>query len=89
MYINTENNEIWLWFCFLKIIIYFDAANDNELNFFFLRHLKDVVIIGLTKKFLWVLSKNKRCIFHFPQELYWTMSLSFCYTTFCHFQVTS
>ena len=30
------------------------------------------------------LSKNKRSIFHFHQELYWTYSL-FCFTTFSHF----
>ena len=35
--------------------------------------------------FLRVLSKNKRHIFHFHQELYWTTYSLFCSTTFCHF----
>ena len=41
--------------------------------------------IRLAKKFLWFLSKNKRHIFHFHQELYWTTYALFCSTTFCHF----
>ena len=41
--------------------------------------------IGLARKCLWFLSKNKRHIFHFHQELYWTMYSPFCATTFCHF----
>ena len=39
----------------------------------------------MAKKFLWFLSKNKRHIFHFNQELYWTTYSPFCSTTFCHF----
>ena len=31
------------------------------------------------------LSKNKRHIFHFHKELYWTTYSPFCFTTFCHF----
>ena len=41
--------------------------------------------IGLAKKCLWFLSKNKRHFFHFHQELYWTMYSPFCSTTFRHF----
>ena len=41
--------------------------------------------IGLAKKCLWFLSKNKRHIFHFHQELYWTTYSPFCSITFCHF----
>ena len=41
--------------------------------------------IGLAKKCLQFLSKNKRHIFHFHQELYWTTYSPFCSTTFCHF----
>ena len=43
------------------------------------------IYIGLAKKCLWFLIKNKRHIFHFHQELYWTMYSPFCSTTFCHF----
>ena len=43
------------------------------------------VRIGLAKKFLWFLRKNKRHIFHSHQELYWTTYSPFCSTTFCHF----
>ena len=52
-------------------------------------NLKDALFpphsIGLAKRFLWFLSKNKRHIFHFHQELYWTTYSPFCSTTFCHF----
>ena len=41
--------------------------------------------IGLANKCLQFLSKNKRHIFHFHQELYRTMYSHFCSTTFCHF----
>ena len=41
--------------------------------------------VGLAKKFFWFLSKNKRHIFHFHQELHWTTYSPFCSTTFCHF----
>ena len=41
----------------------------------------------MAKKFLWFLSinENKRHLFHFHQELYWTTYSSFCSITFCHF----
>ena len=41
--------------------------------------------IGLTKKCLQFLSKNKRHIFHFHQQLYQTTYSPFCSTTFCQF----
>ena len=41
--------------------------------------------VGLAKNCLWFLSKNKRHIFHFHQELYWTMYSPSYSTTFCHF----
>ena len=41
--------------------------------------------IGLAKKCLQFLNKNKRHIFHFHRELYWKRYSSFCSTTFCHF----
>ena len=41
--------------------------------------------IGLAKRFLQFLSKNKRHIFHFHQELYWKPYSPFCSTTFCRF----
>ena len=41
--------------------------------------------IGLAQKFLQFLSKNKRPVFHFHQELYWITYSPFCSTTFCHF----
>ena len=41
--------------------------------------------IGLPKKFLQFLSKTTRQIFHFHQELYWTIYSPFWSTTFCHF----
>ena len=41
--------------------------------------------IELAKKCLQFLSKNKRHIFHFHQELYWTTYSPFCSTTFWHF----
>ena len=43
------------------------------------------ISIGLAKKCLRFLRKNKRHIFHFHQELCWTMYSPFCSTTFCHF----
>ena len=43
------------------------------------------VRIGLAKKFLWFLRKNKRHIFHSHQELYWVTYSPFCSTTICHF----
>ena len=43
------------------------------------------ISIGLAKKCLQFLSKNKRHIFHFHQELYWTTYSHICSTTFCHF----
>ena len=43
--------------------------------------------IGLAKKFLWFLSKNKGHIFHIHQELYWAMYSSFCSNTFYLFPV--
>ena len=43
------------------------------------------IVIGLAKKCLRFLSKNKRHIFHFHPELYWTTHSPFCSTTFCHF----
>ena len=46
-------------------------------------------ICWLVKKFLWFfLSKNKRHVFHFHQELYWTVyskNSPFSSTTFCYF----
>ena len=44
-----------------------------------------MLYIGLAKKCLQFLSKNKRNIFHFHQELYWTTYSPFYSTTFCHF----
>ena len=41
--------------------------------------------IGLAKKCLRFLGKNKRHIFPFHQELYWTTYSPFCFTTFYHF----
>ena len=41
--------------------------------------------IGLAKRFLQFLGKNKRHIFYFHQELYWTMYSPFGSTTFWHF----
>ena len=49
------------------------------------KYTVSIYSIGLAKKFLRFLSKNKRHIFHFHQELYWTMYSPFCATTFCHF----
>ena len=43
--------------------------------------------VGLVKKCFQYLSKNKSYIFHFLQELYWTMYSPFCSTTFCHFSI--
>ena len=40
--------------------------------------------IGLAKKFLWFLSKNKT-FFVFIKNFIWTAYLPFCSTTFCHF----
>ena len=48
-------------------------------------HTHTHIHTGLAKKFLQFLSKNKSRIFHFHQELYWTMYSPFCSTTFCHF----
>ena len=45
-------------------------------------------LIGLAKRCLQFLSKNKRHIFHFHQELYRTTCSPFCFTTFCHFSGT-
>ena len=45
----------------------------------------DYPYIGLAKKCLQFLSKNKRHTYLFHQELYWTMYSPFCSTTFCHF----
>ena len=42
-------------------------------------------LLGGPKSAFSFLSKNKRHIFHFHQELYWTMYSPFCSTTFCHF----
>jgi len=47
--------------------------------------LRANVNTGLAKKFLLFLSKNKRHMFHFHQELYWTRYSPFCSTTICHF----
>ena len=44
-----------------------------------------VTCIGLAKKCLQFLSKNKRHIFHFHDQLYWTTYSLFCSTTLCHF----
>ena len=41
--------------------------------------------IGLAKNCLRFLSKNKRHIFHFHQELYWIMYKTFCSTTLWQF----
>ena len=41
--------------------------------------------IGLAKNCLRFLHKNKRHIFHFCQEFYWTTYSPFCSTTFCRF----
>ena len=41
--------------------------------------------LGWPKSSFSFLCKNKRHIFHFHQELYWTIYLPFCSTTFCHF----
>ena len=50
---------------------------------FFLNY--PIVYIGWAKKSLWFLSKNKRHIFHFHQERYWTTCSPFCSAAFCHF----
>ena len=46
---------------------------------------QSIPAIGLAKKFLRFLSKNKRHIFHFHEELYWTTYSPFCSANFCHF----
>ena len=46
---------------------------------------QSIASIGLAKKCLRFLSKNKRHAFHFHQKLYWATYSPFCSTTFCHF----
>ena len=43
------------------------------------------LVLAKTFLFFFFLSKNKRQIFHFHQELCWTTYSPFCFTTFCHF----
>ena len=63
---------------------YYSAIKKNEI-LPFVEMCMDLESIGLPKKCLRFLSKNKRHIFHFHQELYWTTYSPFCSTTFCHF----
>ena len=52
------------------------------LVFFFLLLFVFLVVVII---FLCFLSKNKRHIFHFQQELHWTRYSPICSTTICHF----
>ena len=61
---------------------------DNSVSFNVAKILQSKTLslsIGLAKNFFWFLSKNKRHIFHFHQELCWTTLSKFCSITFFHF----
>ena len=85
---NLLKNSHLLWFLIFKSLSFLDLWTFRiiQLTFhFYIYYLLIIFALHWQKNCFRFLSKHRRYIFHFHQELYWTMYSLFCPSTFHHF----